>query len=146
MMSAEVFKAPAQRCYQWNKLSYAVDSFSVKPYFYSLSSTLCLSLLVTWKSTLRILLCSFICSIFVLPFQAGRRSKQKAWEVDRGTQTHSAADPGGEAEGMRESVFLHHHTKRAMISLCMSPKAHTDSVYHLIVTVILGWLFTRWRR
>lgn len=66
-----------------------------------------------------------ICLFF---FQAGRRSKQKAREVDRGTQTHSAADPGGEAKGMTEAVFLHHHTKRAMKSLCMSPKAHTDSV------------------
>lgn len=43
-------------------------------------------------------------SIYVLTsffFKAGRRSKQKAREVDRGTQTHSAADPRGEAEGMR---------------------------------------------
>lgn len=61
-------------------------------------------------------------------FKAGRRSKQKAREADRGTQTHSAANPGGEAEGMKEPVFLHHPTRRAMKSLCMSPKAHTDSV------------------
>lgn len=67
-------------------------------------------------------------SLLYLFFQAGRCSEQKAREADRSTQIHSAANPGGEAEGMSQSVFLHHHTKRAMKSLCVSPKAHTDSV------------------